>query len=325
MVLIWYLFAIGAVTMSKKIMMEVQLPSMLCTCQFISAAIATKMLEDVMGDSFSAHSPSQSLIQDKVSVPVGRRGGRPNNFMWQMAQIALSYTFGFIFTNLAFSVVTASFAETVKSAEPISSVLMGFVVLNEVASLPTYLTLIPICAGVAISCFHDDSFAFNGFLYAAASNICFSGRAVLAKRLLKQYPGSISEVEMFRLISLMGLVVLVPLTIISEGTDIYAFFSGDATMTQTYWELLSLLFLNGCAYAVYNLTSFLVLARTSLVTHAVLNCFRRVFIIVFTSYYFNVEISQFNMLGVALAVLGVMLFAYCKDFKGSNKGESDRE
>jgi len=314
MVLIWYSFAIAAVTLSKKIMMEVRLPNLLCTAQFLSAFVATNMLEDVMG---SGHSQDGHLHGKEVV-----RRTRPPNFTWQMAQIAVSYTFGFVFTNLAFSVVTASFAETVKSAEPISSVIMGFFVLSEVATLPTYLTLIPICAGVSISCFHDDGFALNGFLFAAASNLCFSARAVLAKKMLKQFPGAVSEVEMFRLISLMGLGVLVPLTLVSEGAEIYAFFfSGDATMTQTYIELLSLLFLNGCAYATYNLTSFLVLHRTSLVTHAVLNCFRRVFIIVFTSIYFNVEISTFNMLGVAMAVLGVLLFSYLRGREGSSKSE----
>ena len=326
LVLIWYSFAVAAVTLSKKIMMEVQLPNMLCTCQFLSASIATKMLEDVMGHGGGGG--------------VGGKGGgggdgaegtphavdrsaryRLPNFTWLLAQIAVSYTFGFVLTNMAFSVVTASFAETVKSAEPISSVIMGFFVLKEEATLATYLTLIPICAGVSISCFHDDSFALSGFLFAAASNICFSARAVLAKKLLKQYPGSITELEMFRLISLMGLAVLVPLTLVTEGTEIYAFLSGDATMTQTYWELLSLLFLNGLAYSVYNLTSFLVLGRTNLVTHAVLNCFRRVFIIVFTAMYFNVEISQFNMLGVVLAVIGVCLFAHYRALKKSEGRE----
>ena len=44
---------------------------------------------------------------------------------------ALSYTCGFLFTNMAFGVVTASFAETVKSGEPINSVIFGWFVLGE--------------------------------------------------------------------------------------------------------------------------------------------------------------------------------------------------
>jgi len=304
MVFVWYFFAVMAITTSKQIMLDVQLPNMLCTAQFFFALIATKLTSELMSPNVDSSSSASSSLHKSVPhhlLP---------NFNSLLTQIAISYTLGFVFTNMAFSVVTASFAETVKSAEPISSVILGYIILNEVVTAPTYATLVPIVVGVSISCVHDDSFDFMGFLYAAISNICFSGRAVLAKKLLKQFPGAIDEVGMFHRISLVGLVVLVPLTILTEGREIYALCTGDSTMVSTYIELLSLLFINGCAYACYNLMSFLVLSRTNLVTHAVLNCFRRVFIIVFTSLYFKVEISQFNMMGVAMAVLGVCLFAY---------------
>lgn len=300
LVIIWYAFAVLAITTSKKIMNEVQLPNFLCTTQFVCALVATKFISQL----------TESNQNNTHKAHIGIPHHLLPTFNLLVAQIALSYSLGFIFTNMAFSVVTASFAETVKSAEPISSIALGYLVLNEVATLPTYLTLIPICLGVSISCIHDDSFNMGGFLYAAISNLCFSGRAVLAKRLLKQYPGSLDEVQLFHRVSLIGLYLLVPLTLLTEGRAILALFQGDATMVDTYLELLALVLVNGCAYACYNLMSFLVLSRTNLVTHAVLNCFRRVFIILFTSYYFNVEISRFNMAGVAMAVLGVCLFAF---------------
>ena len=301
LVLVWYTFAVAAITTSKMMMNMAPLPYLLCTSQFLCALGAMRLLHS-LGDEPTG-SPRQAHVAPSL-LP---------KFNALLTQIALSYTFGFIFTNMAFSVVTASFAETVKSAEPISSVVLGYYLLGELASTSTYATLVPICAGVAISCMHDDSFDLWGFGYAALSNVCFSGRAVLAKRLLRQFPGSIDEVGMFHRISAVGLLVLVPLTLLLEGRAIY----------RTLWlhpeqllkggsllELGSLAFINGCAYACYNLTSFLVLARTNLVTHAVLNCFRRVFIIVFTSYFFAQPISGFNLAGVALAVLGVLLFAH---------------
>jgi uncharacterized membrane protein (DUF373 family) len=62
-----------------------------------------------------------------------------------------------------------------------------------------------------------------------------------------------------------------------------------------------------------------VLGRTDLVTHAVLNVFRRVFIILFTSYYFALTLSTLNAFGVGLAVLGVLMFSYSKS-QEKNKG-----
>lgn len=299
LVLVWYTFAVAAITTSKMMMNMAPLPYLLCTSQFLSALGAMRLLHS-LGDDASG-SPRQPHVAPSL-LP---------KFNTLLTQVALSYTFGFIFTNMAFSVVTASFAETVKSAEPISSVVLGYYLLGELASTSTYATLVPICAGVALSCAHDDSFDLWGFGYAALSNVCFSGRAVLAKRLLRQFPGSIDEVGMFHRISAVGLLVLVPLTVVMEGGAIYRTLWLRPDLLQgSLLELASLAFINGCAYACYNLTSFLVLARTNLVTHAVLNCFRRVFIIVFTSAFFAQPISAFNLAGVALAVLGVLLFAY---------------
>lgn len=62
-------------------------------------------------------------------------------------------------------------------------------------------------------------------------------------------------------------------------------------------------------FAMYNLASYAVLKRTELVTHAVLNVFRRVFIIVFTSLYFRVELTMLSDVGVGVATLGVLLFS----------------
>jgi drug/metabolite transporter (DMT)-like permease len=92
--------------------------------------------------------------------------------------------------------VSASFAETVKAGEPISSVLIGLFFFHEGTTLPTYLTLIPICLGVGVSSMQDVSFDILGFLAAAASNICFSSRAVLTKYMFKtQHHGFMDEVS----------------------------------------------------------------------------------------------------------------------------------
>jgi len=353
LVLVWYSMAVFAITTSKKIMMRLPLPYLLCACQFLAASIATSAFSYYSNQAAAAEGPSPSSssrlddssngsssnsisssssntsssssssddegdsmrqVQHVHASPLASIASPfKSKFHTTIWQISISYTLGFVFTNMAFSIVSASFAETVKSAEPISSVLLSYFILRESTTLPTYLTLIPICAGVGISCLHDDGFDIWGFIYALSSNFFFSSRAVLAKSLFKHFPGSIDETQLFGQISIIGLLLLVPLTIFAEGSAIFsALFTNPGTNFYSSLELLVLLFFNGCAYSCYNLVSFLVLSRTNLVTHAVLNCFRRVFIILFTSFYFLQPISMFNLGGVALAVTGVLLFAYCR-------------
>lgn len=238
---------------------------------------------------------------------------------------------GFVFTNVAFSMgerffleknesisfeliplspVNASFAETIKSAEPLSSVFLGYFFFNEGTSMMTYFTLLPICIGVGISCIDDVSFHLLGFLSAAASNFCFSSRAVLTKHMFKFNPQSMDETTLFSYISQIGTSLLIPMVVLLEGHKVWEHFFNTPGGGST--GVLLLMLANGAAYTTYNLVSFLVLSRTDLVTHAVLNVFRRVVIILFTSYYFSVPMSTLNLFGVGLAVGGVLLFGFSK-------------
>ena len=70
-----------AITSSKKIMMILPLPFLLCTCQFLIATL-------IVG-TYSRTTKSYRPLNASSRVLV--------------YQISLSYTFGFIFTNIAFS------------------------------------------------------------------------------------------------------------------------------------------------------------------------------------------------------------------------------
>ena len=210
--------------------------------------------------------------------------------------------------------------ETIKSSEPISTVVLGLMLLSESYTFITYLTLIPICTGVALSCYNNDSFNAIGFFIASASNLCFSARAVYTKLLSSQWK-SIDEVNLFYNISYRGLYLLIPTTILFEGRkmmEMYSIYSLTLNFSKTsssnyyYVDLIFLMTLNGFMFAVYNVLSYLVLKRTELVTHSVLNVFRRVFIILFTSIYFQVTFSIHTGLGIVLAIVGVLLFGKFK-------------
>eukprot|EP01035_Chromulina_nebulosa_P032989 gene32989-44136_t len=99
---------------------------------------------------------SSALISVTSSKQIMNRCSKPMIQQVQsiLLQISASYTFGFVLTNCAFSIVSTSFAETVKSAEPISTTLIGLLFFKERNATLTYLTLLPICFGVGISCFH---------------------------------------------------------------------------------------------------------------------------------------------------------------------------
>lgn len=227
-----------------------------------------------------------------------------------------------------------------KAAEPLSTVLIGLLFMNEVYSGSTYVSLLPICAGVALACYNNDSFHLQGFILAMASNFCFSARAVYTKMLNSAHPNAVDDITLFCAISVRGLVFLLPITLLIEGSTIWDtvltsynaasapatdMTPGAAAAAAGMWVLPLLALLNGCMFAGYNLTSYIVLRRTELVTHSVLNVFRRVFIIVFTSFYFQSQMTVMSMVGIILATLGVLAFSSArKNDKRDPGGEDPR-
>jgi solute carrier family 35 protein E1 len=220
--------------------------------------------------------------------------------------------------------------ETAKAAEPLSTVVIGLLLMKEAYNAATYASLLPICGGVAMACYSSDSFVLQGFLLAMASNFCFSARGVYAKMLNAAHPSAVDDINLFYAISVRGLVILLPMALLMEGRTLLSILAGEGGVGSVgsagigggvawIW-VLALAALNGTMFAGYNLTSYMVLRRTSLVTHSVLTAFRRVFVIVFTTLYFRAQPTALGMGGVGLATAGVLLFSAVR--RQASKAES---
>jgi len=312
LVTIWYFSSIVAISTSKQTMIIVQMPFTLCFCQFSVSYITSGLYLTLSGN-----------IREVT-----------RNESWLIKTSAIFFAMGFIFTNFAFSFVSASFVETIKASEPISSVLLSYIILKEENIFFTYASLVLVCVGVTVSCIGDDQFHIFGFLCATLSNICFSARAVLIKKLyLNSEPltsssesAPLDEIWLYYHLCRIGLVILFPLAFLVEWSNTlveYVDFTRRAfsrssfslkfsVASSTSNQLIILLLVNGIFFACYNLVSYFVLSRTALITHAVLNVFRRVFVIIFTAIYFNIRLTILNFVGISLAVIGILLFSWFK-------------
>lgn len=315
LVTLWYSSAVVSVITSKATMIIAPVPFVLCLTQFFTASVVCCILYLFK----HWHSKKSKWHQMLYITPI-------------IAIVTTCYTAGFIFTNIAFSLGNANSVETVKSTEPVSSVILGQMFCPEYCSWLTYSSLIPILMGVSLACYGDSTFPLWGVLFAFISNICFSGRAVATKKLqVENNKNDVKsdEILLFGQVSVLGLLLIFPFAmyfdfgILNEvfmrnsGTDMN---HGSAAQSFDYM-LMSLL--NGLAYSTYNLTSFLVLTRTNIVTHAVLNAFRRVVIIIGSAAYFNIHLNAMNMYGVLIAVFGVIWFGISKN-KSNSKYLSSR-
>jgi len=268
----WYAASIAAIWTAKIVLQELACPATLAAVQFAVAAAGTRCL-----------------------LPSSSRGPLSDVELRAVRGVSLTYTLGFLLTNAAIAAAAPSFVETVKAAEPLTTVALAGLVLGERERPATLLALLPIVAGVATACSGGGAFSATGGALALASNVAFSGRAVLTKSLKRRHAGSPaarSDACLFYHVARGGLLVLLPTALILEARPLLASAAGGSAAGAA--RVACLFAANGAAHALYNGVSFAVLARVSIATHAVLNILRRVLVIGAAAAVFATPLSAAN-------------------------------
>jgi len=314
---LWYSSSAIANTSSRKLLTQTPLPVVLTLSQFCCAStLGFVSLRVLKLKPLKPLPPAAEVVFKRLTVV---------------------YTIGFLFVNAGYVMVNVSLAETLRSAEPLVTVLLALTFLkeSEPVSRLELLSMAPIVVGGALSSFGDSSFSLLGLFFVCVSNLSFSLRSMYTKQLRQVYDGD--PFNVFYNVSTRGAVYLTALLCAVEGAGIVldwleVIASGQEVETLTTTrrnahlisgnqesllngEMLALAMLNGVTYVIYNQTSFYVLSRVRMVTHGVLNAFRRVVTIIFSVWYFGNEINTINGFGITLAVGGVILYGKAKDIK----------
>lgn len=273
-----------------------------------AANVYCKQFLQARGDALSL-TLAQYLVGAAAAsaVLLARGGGDAALWAWpskrQTALLGLlsaANGMGHLATNGSMAAVAVSFAHTVKAAEPLFSVALAALLLNQALSRPLIVALLLITIGTALASATELSYSHAGMAAAMASNVLFSSRNAIAK--LLQLPGTPcpwakDSVALFLLLSTAGIALLLPLWIIRMALD----GGGGGPIAP--------LLLAAACHCAYNLTSFLLLARVSPVTHAVANAMRRLFIIAVALLWFANPVTAANVTGTAIACAGVLLYA----------------
>lgn len=233
------------------------------------------------------------------------------------SQIALMHALGNLATVYSLGAGAVSFTHVVKAAEPLfSAVLSAFT--GTIYPTSVYLSLVPIVVGVAIASCTEISFSWFGFCTAMLSNFFYQFRIVLAKFELKDAPGGdhninptpqISPAQLFRVITLLSAVELLPISILLEGYRLPSTWASAIDSGANVNDLLTNLVISGFSYYMYNEVAFWILGKINPVTHAVGNTVKRVVIILASVFILQSPMSVQGGIGSAVAIAGTLLYS----------------
>ncbi|KAA8494874.1 Xylulose 5-phosphate/phosphate translocator, chloroplastic [Porphyridium purpureum] len=239
---------------------------------------------------------------------------KPPKVSWGLLKALIlpsfGHTLGHVMSCISFSLVAISFTHIVKSAEPVVGAMAAALFLGETYPLPVYLTLIPICLGVAMSSASELTFTMAGFATAMASNFAFAMRNVFSKVSMKDYKSELTPANQYGLISIMSFLMELPFCLFFD--------KGIPKLTSTAKvpvpDQTVLKYLLACSllYHLYNEVSYSALDNVSPITFSVGNTIKRVIIILTSIIVFKTKILPLNAVGSAVAVLGTFLYSYSK-------------
>jgi drug/metabolite transporter (DMT)-like permease len=258
----------------------------------------------------------------------------------QLLAAGIFFSLGFLTTNYAFRASAASFVETIKASEPISSALLAHLWQIEILGRAEITSLGTIVAGVVFSTLghgsHHHVATTSSTVNAAVTNnapttaslldslytclivfvanFCFSFRGLFQKLFRANSGMVLDDLNLQFRMQQVGVAMLVIPAAIREWPSILAYWwnyqQGRHDGSFGHFILLSII--NGLAFTGYNLASTFILSRISVVHHATLNCLRRVFAVVCTSIYFQVPLTLSGIFGIGLSTAGFLSFTHYK-------------
>lgn len=226
--------------------------------------------------------------------------------------LVLPLAFGKFFSSVSaeFSIlkVSVSFAHTVKATMPIFTVFLSRLVLGEKQTTKIYLSLCPIICGVMIATMTELSFDFWGLIAALVSTITFALQNVYSKKALRDI--GIHHLRLLLMLGQLGALMLLPIWVF---LDFRRIIHDSELMASNMWtQILTLLFCSSFLNFCQNIFAFSVLNLVTPLSYSIANATKRIVVIFMSLLMLKNPVTVTNMMGMALAVFGVVCYNLSK-------------
>jgi len=273
----------------KLAMQGHRLPTLLCLVQFGISAVFSTLPSPLTGPGIRG-------------LKLMCREHRP-----LLIPLGVLWTLGFVLLNASVARLSAALANTVRALEPLSTVALGFIVFGERYSFRLIACLLPISAGVGMASHGGGTLSGIGVLLAGLSNFGFSSRPFLAQRLSRVPGRQLDSTSVFFNVMCIGVVVLLCTLSLAEGSKLLPAMQQlqhEGKIKSFWWNLVC----SGTGFFLYQLSQINLMSRMSAITFSVITPMSKAFVIVSCALYFGDPMSGFNITGVAISTIGVLLF-----------------
>jgi len=222
-----------------------------------------------------------------------------------------------ISTYLSYELVPLSLAHTVKSSGPVFTVIVATIWLKQCIPWSEVLTLVPIVFGVTLASVTEIHFDLLGFSAAVIASV-FNALQTTSGKIVMSTIRNIDPIELHFYAASIATVGLIPLASSFELKDIL--FSSPSTAGRSLLateagynrEEIPWVLIGASTLILYaqSMSSLFVLERVTTVSHNVTNTLKRFLIIISSIFYFHNYVGWLNILGILVACVGFLSYAY---------------
>lgn len=187
-------------------------------------------------------------------------------------------------------------------------------------SAPTYLSLLPLTAGVMLATSVDISLSnVFGLVCAFGSTLVFVSQNIFFKKIMPTNSettssGKLDKINLLFFSSSTAFALMIPLWIYSDATRIWAYTSPANSPSLGFY-----FFLNGTVHFAQNLLAFAILSSTSPVTYSIASLVKRIAVICLAIVWFKQTVHPIQAVGIVLTAVGLWMYNNAK--RDVEKGE----
>ncbi|TNY19377.1 triose-phosphate transporter family-domain-containing protein [Rhodotorula diobovata] len=280
---LYFAFNLGLTLFNKLVLQGFPFPWTLTAIQMLSGTVGT-----------------QIALQRGLFVQA-RLTNKENGIMLMFSGL---YTINIAVSNLSLHLVSVPFHQVVRAMTPLFTIVMTAVLFRKRHSRQTYLSLVPVVAGVVFATYGDYSFTPWGFILTLIGTFLAALKTIITNRV---------QVGRLKLHPLDLLVRMSPLAFMQ--CVFFGWWSGEldrvreyAATEMTQNKAIALL-MNGAIAFGLNVVSFTANKKTSALTMTSLPNVKQVLTIVLAVIIFNVVLNPTNLLGITLTLCGGAWYA----------------
>ncbi len=250
------------------------------------------------------------------------------------APMSLFQLGGHVFSSIATVKIPVSLVHTTKALSPLFTVMAYRALFAVRYSMATYISLIPLTAGVMLACSTEFHTNVAGLACALTAALIFVSQNIFSKRYLSnEFPDSTQNTKAYDKLSLLfysscfAFSLTVPIWLLSEGGFLISFYlaTGEFPVEKRKLsnpQLSVYLFLNGVGQFSQSFIAFTLLGMVSPVTYSVASLVKRIIVILTSIVWFGQAVTKSQGAGIFTTFIGLYMYDRSAD---TLRGERQRQ